>query len=139
MKEAYRRRTVNEPPRFASFKPSGVPKKYLKKTELSLDEYEALRLADYCGMEHIQAAECMQISRPTFTRLVKKARQKMARAIIDGMELVITGGNFELLNTLYHCRDCGETVSQPLYLKTDNCIECGSDNVDNLADAYIKK
>ena len=138
MKQPYRTRIVNLPPQFTSFKPSGIPKRFLKKAELSIDEFEAIRLADYCGLEHQEAADQMRISRPTFTRLIKKARQKIASVIIDGMELIITGGNFELINTLYYCRDCGETVSQPSYLKTENCIECGSENVDNLAE-HIKK
>lgn len=139
MKKPYRTRKVNEPPRFTNFKPSGIPRKFLKKAELSIDEFEAIRLADYCGLEHQQAADNMQISRPTFTRLIKKARQSVATAIIDGMELSITGGNFELLNNLYHCRDCGETISQPLYLKAENCIECGSENVDDLAEPFMNK
>jgi uncharacterized protein len=136
MKQPYRTRKVNQPPQFTSFKPRGISQKYLKKIELSIDEFEAIRLADYCSMEHQQAAQMMQISRPTFTRLIKKARHKIAMVLIEGMELNITGGNFELLNTLYLCRDCGEKISLPFYLKTDNCIECGSENVDDLAEKF---
>ena len=139
MKQPYRTRKVDQPPHYTTFKPRGIPQKYLKKTELCIDEFEAIRLADYCGMEHREAADHMQISRPTFTRLVKKARQKVALALIEGTELNITGGNIELLNTLYYCHDCGETVSQPAYLKTDNCLECGSENVNNLAEKFINK
>ena len=139
MKKPYRTRKVNQPPLFTNFKPSGIQRKFLKKTELSIDEFEAIRLADYAGMEHQEAADNMQISRPTFTRLIKKARQKIAHAIIDGMELVIVGGNIELVNSLHHCRDCGETVQQPLFTKTYPCKECGSDNVNNLANPFIEK
>jgi uncharacterized protein len=139
LKQPYRTRKVNQPPQFTNFKPRGIPKKYLKRTELYIDEFEAIRLADYCGMDHQQAAEQMQISRPTFTRLIKKARQKIATMLNEGMELIISGGNFELLNTLYHCRDCGETTRIPLYLKSDNCLECGSENVDDLAEKLKNK
>lgn len=139
LKQPYRTRKVDQPPQFTTFKPRGIPQKYLKKTELCIDEFEAIRLADYCGMEHYEAAAHMQISRPTFTRLIKKARQKVACALTEGTELYITGGNIELINTLYHCRDCGETVSQPVYLKTENCLECGSENVNDLSEKFLKK
>jgi len=49
----------------------------LDQVVLSLDEYEALRLAYYMNLEHLQASKEMGISRPTFTRLIEKARQKM--------------------------------------------------------------
>jgi uncharacterized protein len=139
LKKAYRTRKVQLPPVFTNFKPSGIPRKFLKKAELTIDEFEAIRLADYSGMEHKQAADNMQISRPTFTRLIKKAHQKMAVAIIDGMELTITGGNFELLNTLHWCQDCGDSVKHPLLHKTDPCKECGSENIKNLAAPFTKE
>lgn len=139
MKQPYRRRRINEPPRFLNFKPSGIPRSMLKKIEISLDEYEAIRLADYLQLEHEEAAQQVNISRPTFTRLIKSARHKVALAIIEGQELIIKGGNIELLNALHHCRDCGETVSKPISEQTDNCPECGSDHLDNLAKPFLKE
>jgi len=129
---------VDQPPLFTNFKPSGIQRKFLKKTELTIDEFEAIRLADYSGMEHQEAADNMHISRPTFTRLIKKARKKVAVTIIDGMELVIGGGNFELQNALHSCRDCGETVQKPVSIKPKSCGECGSDNINNLASPFIE-
>jgi len=73
-----RKRTVYTPPFFTDFKPIGVPNKLLNITLLSLDEYEAFRLADQVGLSHIEAAEQMEISRSTFTRLIEKARKKIA-------------------------------------------------------------
>jgi predicted DNA-binding protein (UPF0251 family) len=105
MRGPYRKRLVQKPPYFKNFKPSGIPKRMLKKIELTLDEYEAIRLADYLKLEHLEASEKMKISRPTFTRLIDRARQKVAFALIDGMELVIEGGNVDLKNTLYRCND----------------------------------
>ena len=99
MRGPYRKRFVQRPPFFQNFKPSGIPRKMLKKVELTLDEYEAIRLADYLQIEHLEASEKMKISRPTFTRLIEKARQKIATVIIDGNELVIGGGNVNLKNT----------------------------------------
>lgn len=133
MRESYRKRRINLPPRYTNFKPSGVPRKFLESVELTVDEFEAIRLADYQQMEHQQAADEMNISRPTFTRLIEKARQKMAQVIIEGKELVIMGGNIDFVHTLQECNDCGEVIQQPFNDAHAECPDCGSSNVENLA------
>jgi len=77
-------RRVKEPPRFQRFKPVGIPARLLERVFLTLDEFEALRLADYKDFEHQKSAEEMGISRPTFTRLIDSARKKVAKAIVKG-------------------------------------------------------
>jgi DNA-directed RNA polymerase subunit RPC12/RpoP len=79
----------------------------------------------------------MAISRPTFTRLIEKARNKIARAIIDGLELVVEGGNIEFQNTLRRCLDCGDEQIIPYNEDRANCPECGSENVEDLAKNFI--
>ena len=133
MRGPYRKRRIYRPPQFNNFKPSGVPRKFLESVELTVDEFEAIRLADYQQMEHQQAADEMNISRPTFTRLIEKARQKMARVIIEGKELVILGGNIDFVHTLQECKDCGEVVQKPFTEEQDDCPDCGSSNVEDLA------
>jgi len=54
-----------------------------------MDELEAIRLADYEGMYHEDAAERMNISRSTFGRILKYARRKVADAIVNGKALKI--------------------------------------------------
>jgi predicted DNA-binding protein (UPF0251 family) len=110
----------------------------LKTVTLTVDEYEALRLADYLGLEHLQAAEKMVISRPTFTRLIEKARHKLALAIVDGMELVVEGGYFEFANTLHRCRDCGDEHIIPYKKNITDCPECGSENIEDIAQKFIE-
>lgn len=63
-------RIIFKPPLFTEFKPIGISVRSLSQTLLSLDEYEAFRLADHIGLSQIEAAEEMGISRPTFTRLI---------------------------------------------------------------------
>jgi len=53
------------------FKPAGVPACALEQMTLTLDEVEALRLADLDGLYQEQAARQMKISRPTFSRIVE--------------------------------------------------------------------
>ena len=57
---------------------------------LSLDEFEAIRLADYEGLYHEEAAGRMNISRATFGRILDGARSKVADVIINGKALKIS-------------------------------------------------
>jgi len=88
-------RVIGSKPEICNFKPRGIPSKKLKLVNLTLDEFEAIRLADYEGLSHEDASVLMNISRPTFSRLVEKARIKIANFIIEGAELVIEGGNVQ--------------------------------------------
>ncbi|MCG9625760.1 MULTISPECIES: DUF134 domain-containing protein [Vibrio] len=74
---------------FECFKPNGVPLSELDKMALLPDELEALRLADLNGMNQIDAAKEMQVSRQTFANIVKSARLKVATCLINGHALVI--------------------------------------------------
>ncbi|NOX90252.1 MAG: DUF134 domain-containing protein [Calditrichaeota bacterium] len=128
-----------QPPRIKNFKPGGTPRRVLKSLVLTVDEYEAVRLADYLGLEHQEAAERMGISRPTFTRLIERARHKVANALVEGMELIIEGGNVDFINTICHCKDCGEKSVQPFEKETEQCPDCGSENVENVARQYLER
>ena len=127
-------RIINAPPEIVAFKPVGIPTNILKKVYLTIDEYEAIRLADYEKLDHEQAAKEMEISRPTFTRLIDSARKKVADSIINGKELIIQGGNIHFKNNIYRCFDCGYTVQLPIYRNPLNsCPSCGSKRINNLA------
>lgn len=76
-------------PNAVYFKPRGIPLVQLEEMNLELDEVEALRLADYEGLYHEEAALRMAVSRATFGRIVAGARHKVAQAIIRGMALRI--------------------------------------------------
>ena len=59
---------------------------------MTLDEFEALRLADLDGLYQEQAAERMNVSRSTFSRIVDSARRKVADALVHGKALRMEGG-----------------------------------------------
>jgi predicted DNA-binding protein (UPF0251 family) len=82
-------RCIRCQPNAIYFKPRGVPLIQLEEVCLSLDELETIRLADYEGLYHEQAAEKMNISRPTFGRILGEARRKVAEAVVDGKALRI--------------------------------------------------
>ena len=86
-------RIVHEPPIFIEFKPTGIARKDLEQQSLSLDELEAIRLADLTGMSHEEAAKEMNVSRSTFSRLIDRSRTKIATFLIKGQLLTINGGN----------------------------------------------
>ena len=61
----------------------------LEEVTLSMDEIEAVRLADYEGLYHQDAAGKMKISRQTFGRIVGSARKKTAECLLKGKALKI--------------------------------------------------
>ena len=77
------------------FKPRGIPSSELEANVLSLDEFEAMRLADLEGLYHEDAARMMDISRQTFGRILSSARKKTADAIVNVKLLAIEGGDVE--------------------------------------------
>jgi predicted DNA-binding protein (UPF0251 family) len=79
-------------PAVSIFKPIGIPVTELEEIVMTLDEFEAIRLADLEGLYQEQAAEKMKISRPTFSRIVDAARRKVADALVHGRALRIEGG-----------------------------------------------
>jgi len=82
-------RCINCVPDTLYFKPRGIPLCDLEEVYLNLDELETLRLADYEGLYHEEAAKRMNISRATFGRILDGARHKVAGAIIKGKALKI--------------------------------------------------
>ncbi len=125
-----KQRNVKEPPKIRGVKPIGVPARLLERVVLTIDEYEALRLADYEGFDHQKSADLMKISRPTFTRLITRARQKTAQVIVGVKELAIEGGQFAFQNDLLRCFDCGEIISvRPAEELPVNCSRCDSPNI----------
>ena len=75
-----------------AFKPIGQPVSTLEIEELRLDELEALRLADLEGLYQEAAAERMGVSRPTFARILARARSAVARALVEERMLVVGEG-----------------------------------------------
>ncbi len=93
---------------------AGVPARSLVEIVLTVDEFEALRLADYEGLYQKQAAERMGISRPTFGRIVEAARRKVARALVEGGVLRIEGGVVAMPRIRsFTCAGCGHAWAVP--------------------------
>jgi len=65
-----------------------------EETVLTVDEFEAVRLKDLEGLEQCECAAKMEISQPTFHRLVVSARKKIADALTHGKTIKIEGGEY---------------------------------------------
>ena len=74
------------------FKPRGIPLSDLQEISLTIDEFEAIRLADLEGLYQEDAAKSMDISRQTFGNIIATAHKKIADAIVNGKALKIEGG-----------------------------------------------
>lgn len=98
---------------------------------IQYEEYEALRLADYDAYSHLQAAEKMNVSRPTFTRIYEKVRKKLAQAFVEGRPMFIEGGDVEFDKQWYRCQDCN-TVFHVSSEVNISCGACGSQQVEHL-------
>ncbi|MCM8782712.1 MAG: DUF134 domain-containing protein [Candidatus Omnitrophica bacterium] len=88
-------RQIKEKPKIGQFSPRGRPGRP-DEVELTLDQYEALRLADYRGRKHEIGAKLMGISRQTFGRILKEARKKLADGVVNGKIIRIEGGKVEI-------------------------------------------
>ena len=85
------------------FKPAGVPMRFLDENCLSVEEMEAIRLRDLEHLEQVECADKMNISRPTFQRVLASARRKIADGLLHGKALKIEGGNYELVASRFRC------------------------------------
>ncbi len=129
-------RIVHEPPIYTDFKPVGSKGQALEVIDLTLDEFEALRLADQLSMSHAEAADEMEISRSTFTRLIEGARKKLANFIIQGKLLSINGGNIHFRQNIIKCQTCGHMFKTSFNQIITECPVCKSDNLLNLAGGF---
>ena len=86
-------RIVKVDPKISQFSPRGRPGRP-EEVVIRMDEYEALRLADYQGLSQKEAAKSMRISQQTFSRILRKARKLVAKGITTGSAIRIQGGQY---------------------------------------------
>ena len=119
------------------FKPRAIPLSELEEVALSLDEYEAINLADFKGLYQEDAASKMKISRPTFGRIIESAHKKIADALINGKAIKIEGGAFKMPGKrVFVCSDCEHIWEESFGTgRPQACPNCGKGNfqrIDNL-------
>ncbi len=80
-----RRRRINHNPSWGKFGPLGEPQ--TGEIFLRPDELEALRLCDHEGFSQKEAAREMDVSQPTFHRILRAGRKKVSQALTEGKVL----------------------------------------------------
>jgi uncharacterized protein len=106
-------RCVGYLPDVVYFKPRGIPMLELEEICLLVEELEALRLKDAEGLDQEECGRMMNISQPTFHRVLGSARKKVAEALIQGKAIRIEGGDFEMAQRKFSCRSCGHSWEVP--------------------------
>lgn len=84
-----RPRRIHGTPSAFFYKPQGVSLRQLEVIELSLEEFEALRLKNVELLNQHACAVKMQISQSTFHRTYAHAIQKVSRALTSGKAIRI--------------------------------------------------
>lgn len=74
------------------FRPKCAPLGKLGGVYLTIDEFEAMRLACLEEMKQEDAANLMKVSRPTFSRIITSAHKKIADALVNIKAIKIEGG-----------------------------------------------
>jgi len=84
-----KRRRIRGHPNSVYFKPAGIRMINLDEIILTSAEFESIRLKDLLGLDQEECAEKMEISQPTFHRLLAGARKKIADAVVNGKAIRI--------------------------------------------------
>ena len=124
-------RIVKFNPGVSYFKPRGIPMFDLEEVGLTIDEREAIRLADLLDLSHEEAGRRMGVSRATFGRIIKQARKTIADAMINGKAINIEGGNYKILNKerMFKCMGCSHRWPEPLGTgRPEVCPSCGKND-----------
>ena len=126
-------RRVTNVPDVTYFKPAGIPLRSLKEVSISVEETEAVRLKDLEGLDQESGANKMNVSRPTFQRILSSARVKLADALLNGKAIRIEGGNFEMSWHRFRCGDGHEwELDYPVSELPETCPKCKTTDVEAL-------
>ncbi len=130
MPRPFKCRRIFFEPNFKFFKPAGIPLSMLEEVNLTLDEIEAVRLADLEGLYQEESAEKMGISRQTFGNILNSAHKKIADALINGKAIKIEGGVIKIMGRDFVCYECKNEWSVPYGVpRPSECPKCGSPNI----------
>jgi len=118
-------RKIENVPAIAYFVPSVKEISEVPENILKLEELEAIRLKDLEGLEQGECADKMEVSRPTFQRILLSAKEKIADSLVNGKTIHIEGGNFTQNICPVRCVDCGKEWMESF----EKFPHCGSKNI----------
>ncbi|MDY0131828.1 MAG: DUF134 domain-containing protein [Desulforegulaceae bacterium] len=89
-----KKRFISRKPENQVFAPLG--NSFKEELVLSLEGFEAIRLSDYENLNQETASKIMGVSRQTYGRILREARQIIAEALVVGKKINISGGHYQL-------------------------------------------
>lgn len=105
MARPFKSRRICGLPTVEAFGPLG--QEAAKWVELTLEEYETIRLIDFLGCTQEECALQMGVARTTIQSVYNSARRKLADCLVCGGQLRIQGGNYTLCPKADSC--CGKS------------------------------
>lgn len=97
-------RRVCDLPGYARFGPLGGPRPEENPVNMTVEEYETVRLIDLEGFTQEECARQMRIARTTVQGMYESARKKIADSLVNARALEIQGGDYVLCDGLGdHC------------------------------------
>jgi len=121
------------------FKPTGIPLRVMEEVCISMEEAEAVRLKDFEGLDQEASATKMNVSRPTFQRVLASARQKIADALLNGKAIRIEGGNFEIAMRRFRCINGHEWDLPPDTMANKIPNLCPTCNTSSIVTSQVSK
>lgn len=115
------------------FKPFGIAFCDTAHVIMQYEEYETVKLVIYDNLSQDTAAEKMEVSRPTLTRIYNSALKKIGQAFVQGKSIIIKGGDFEFEKDWYKCKTCFKLIAGiENHTKCGNCPSYKKDELVNL-------
>jgi len=108
-------------PRFRHFHPVGEEPEDLENMFLTPEEFEALRLRHYENKKQTLAAEEMEISQTTFSRIITRAYAKLTKALVEGYGIMLNYPDHPLSET----NPLTDFNSPPITFRGYGCMNCG--------------
>jgi predicted DNA-binding protein (UPF0251 family) len=116
-----KQRIIKCDPRVNQFSPRGKPGRP-DEIEISLDEFEAIRLTDYDGLSQQESAQSMRISQQTFSRILRKARRKAADGLVNGKTIRIQQSTGQPQAAKKDSKNSGKDPQTSQYFKSLNSL-----------------
>lgn len=129
-------RAIAQNPEHRAFGPFCSEKSGAEPVVMSIDEFEAIRLADVEGLYQEEAARQMQVSRQTFGNILASARKKLGEMLVLGRMINVNGGNIMVSQEEreFGCAACGHKWSLPFGVaRPAECPTCSSQNIHRMS------
>lgn len=132
MARPFKQRRICALPKTYEFIPN--TSKQTDTVEMTVDEYEVIRLIDHLNLTQNECSQQMQVARTTVQSIYNSARSKLADAVVNGKKLMIQGGNYSICPHTSAC--CGKNCGRRQYngqcrKQTGGSLCCSTENDRN--------